>query len=53
MKKIEKRYQIGKYLIKYIKAKRLPITELLYLGYQLLFMSNNTISHVICLKNTI
>ena len=42
---------MGKHLLDQIKSKVLFIAKTLYLGYELLFMFDNTISHAIYIKD--
>ena len=51
--KIEKKYQIGKYLLDQIQKKVLSIKETLYLSYELLFMFDNATSCAVYTKNTL
>ena len=51
--KIEEGYWIGEHLLNQIKSKVLPIAEALYLGYELLFMFDNAISHAIYAKDVL
>lgn len=51
--KMEEGYWMGKHLLDQIKSKVLPITEILYPGYELLFMFDNAISHAIYAKNAL
>lgn len=44
---------MGKHLLDPIKSKTLLIVEVLYLGYKLLFMFNNTTSHAIYAKDVL
>lgn len=46
-KKSEKGYWIGEHLLDQIVKKTLPIEEVLYSGYALLFLFDNAISHSI------
>lgn len=49
--KSEEEYQTREHLLDQIVKKVLSIREALYLGYTLLFLFNNTISHSIYAKN--
>ena len=50
---MEERYWTGEHLLDQIKSKVLPIAEVLYPGYELLFMFDNTISHEIYAKDAL
>ena len=51
--KMEKRYWMDKHLLDQIKSKVLPIAEVLYPGYELLFMFDNATSHAIYIKDAL
>lgn len=48
---MEKRYWMGKHLLDRIKSKALPITEVLYSGYELSFIFYNATLHAIYIKD--
>ena len=50
-KKIEERYQTGKYLVDQIQKKALSIEKALYLSYELLFIFDNVTSHAVYAKD--
>ena len=50
---MEERYWTGEYLLDQIKSKVLPIAEVLYSGYELLFIFDNAISHAIYTKDVL
>lgn len=51
--KSEEEYQTGEYLLDQIIKKALPIRKALYLGYALLFLFDNIISHSIYIQNVV
>ena len=51
--KTEEGYWTGEYLLDQITKKALPIAQELYLRYELLFMFDNTMSHLIYAKNAL
>lgn len=52
-RKYNGRHWDGAKLYKQVVGKVLAITEALYLGYSLLFLFNNTTSHLIYTNNTL
>ena len=50
---MEKRYWTGKHLLEQIKAKAMPIAEVLYSEYELLFMFDNATSNAIYRKDVL
>lgn len=51
--KTEEKYQTGEYLLDEIIKKALPIAQVLFLEYELLFIFDNTTNHFIYAKNVL
>ena len=52
-RKIEEGYWIGEHLLDQVQKKALPIGEVLYPGYALLFLFDNATSHSVYTKNAL